>query len=193
MPVPSAAIMVLISSLPSILSKRAFSTLRIFPLIGRIAWKRRARPCLAHPPVHSSSTMSRLLRRPAGRLPFDDVELALRGVAFLAVGQLARQRAAVERSLAADEIARLARRLARPRRVDRLEDDALGDVRVLFEIGAELVVDDGLDDALDLGVPQLGLGLPFELRPRNLHADDRGQPFADVVAADRRVLEVLRQ
>ena len=35
MPQPSAAIMVLISSLPDILSKRAFSTLRIFPLIGR--------------------------------------------------------------------------------------------------------------------------------------------------------------
>jgi hypothetical protein len=37
MPHPSAAIIVLISSLPSILSNRAFSTLRILPLSGRIA------------------------------------------------------------------------------------------------------------------------------------------------------------
>src|SRR5207237_835037 len=34
----------LISSLPSILSARAFSTLRILPRSGRIAWVRRSRP-----------------------------------------------------------------------------------------------------------------------------------------------------
>ena len=101
--------------------------------------------------------------------------------------------AAVERALAAHQVARLARRLARPRRVDRLRDDALGDRRVLFEERAELVVDDRFDDALDLGVAELGLGLAFELRLRNLDADDRRQPFADVVAADVRVLQVLRE
>ena len=63
---------------------------------------------------------------------------------------------------------------------------------VLLEIGAELVVEDRLDDALDLGVAELGLGLPFELRVRNLDADDRGQPFADVVAGDA-LLQVLRE
>src|SRR5438309_332815 len=56
-PQPSAAIMVLISSLPSILSKRAFSTFRILPLSGRMAWKRRSRPCLADPPADSPSTI----------------------------------------------------------------------------------------------------------------------------------------
>ena len=134
-----------------------------------------------------------LLGRSAGRLPFDDVDLALCGIALLAVGELARQRAAVERALAAHQIARLARRLAGPRRIDRLADDALGDGRVLLEIGAELVVDDRLDDALHLGVAELGLGLSLELRPRNLDADDGGQAFADVVAADARVLEILGQ
>ncbi len=95
MPQPSAAIIVLISSLPSILSKRAFSTFRILPLIGRIAWKR---------------AVAALLGGAAGRLTFDDVELALRRIAFLAVGELAGQRAAVERALAAHEVAGLARR-----------------------------------------------------------------------------------
>ena len=69
----------------------------------------------------------------------------------------------------------------------------LGDGRVLFEERAELVVDDRLDDALDLGVAELGLGLAFELRIRDLDADDRGHAFADVVAADRRVFQVLRE
>ena len=107
-----------------------------------------------------------LLGRAAGRLALDDVELAQRGVALLAVGQLARQRAAVERALAPHEIARLARRLARARGVDRLADDLARDAGVLLEEGAELVVDDGLDDALDLGVAELGLGLSLELRMR---------------------------
>ena len=39
-----------------ILSKRAFSTLRILPFNGRIAWVRRLRPCLAEPPAESPST-----------------------------------------------------------------------------------------------------------------------------------------
>ncbi len=40
----------------SILSKRAFSTFRILPFSGRIAWVRRSRPCLAEPPAESPST-----------------------------------------------------------------------------------------------------------------------------------------
>ena len=131
-----------------------------------------------------------LLGRPAGRIALDDVELAQRRIALLTVGQLAGQRAAVERALAADEIAGLAGRLARPRRVDRLADDLAGDRRILLEVGAEPVVQDRLDDALDLGVAELGLGLPFELRVRNLDADDRRQPLADVVAGDA-LFEIL--
>ncbi len=57
MPVPSAVIMVAISVEESILSKRAFSTFRILPRSGRMAWMRRSRPCLADPPALSPSTM----------------------------------------------------------------------------------------------------------------------------------------
>ncbi len=56
MPVPSAVIRVRISWEAIILSKRAFSTLSIFPLRGRIAWFFRSRPCLAEPPAESPST-----------------------------------------------------------------------------------------------------------------------------------------
>ena len=37
---------------------RAFSTFRIFPLSGRIAWYRRSRACFAEPPAESPSTMN---------------------------------------------------------------------------------------------------------------------------------------
>jgi hypothetical protein len=56
-PVPSAVISVRISADASILSRRAFSTFRIFPRSGRIAWNFRSRPCLALPPALSPSTM----------------------------------------------------------------------------------------------------------------------------------------
>src|SRR6266436_1979996 len=58
MPVPSAMISVPICSDESILSKRARSTLRIFPRSGRTAWNSRLRPCLAEPPAESPSTMN---------------------------------------------------------------------------------------------------------------------------------------
>ena len=133
-----------------------------------------------------------LLGRAAGRLALDDVQLAQRRVALLAVGQLARQAAVLEGALAAHQVAGLARRVARARRLHRLQDDPLGDGGVLLEERAELVVDDRLDDPLHLGVAELRLRLPLELRLRDLHADDRRQPLADVVAADA-LLQVLRE
>ena len=47
----------LISSLARILSILAFSTFKILPRIGRIAWNSRLRPDLADPPAESPSTM----------------------------------------------------------------------------------------------------------------------------------------
>ena len=46
-----------ISAEASILSSLAFSTFRILPRSGRIAWERRSRPILAEPPAESPSTM----------------------------------------------------------------------------------------------------------------------------------------
>src|SRR5699024_2310295 len=48
--------MVLISSFLKISSNFAFSVLITLPLKGRIAWKRRSRPCLADPPAEYPST-----------------------------------------------------------------------------------------------------------------------------------------
>ena len=58
MPVPNAVMRVTTSCEASILSKRAFSTFRILPLSGKIAWYLRSRPCLAEPPAESPSTMN---------------------------------------------------------------------------------------------------------------------------------------
>ena len=121
----------------------------------------------------------------AGRVALDDEDLALLRVGRLAVAQLAGQAATTEQALAsAGQVARLAGSDARHRRGLRLADDVLALGRVLLEPGTELVVDDALSEALDLGVAQLGLGLALELRVLHLDRDDRRQALADVVTGD---------
>jgi hypothetical protein len=55
---------------------------------------------------------------------------------------------------------------------------------MLLEEAPQLLVDDALDDPLDLRRHQLVLGLVAELRIGVLDRHDRGQPLADVVAAE---------
>ena len=117
----------------------------------------------------------------AGGFALDQEQLAAVGIALGAVGELAGESAAIERAFAAREVAGFARGFAGAGGVDRLVDDLAGDGRVLLEEGAQPLVDEGLHDAGDIGI-QLALGLSFELRLRQLHADDRDQAFADVVA-----------
>src|SRR5207245_3699573 len=65
-----------------------------------------------------------LLGRPPCRLALDDVQLALGGIALLAVRELAGQGAAVQGALPAHEVACLPSRLTGACGVDRLPDDA---------------------------------------------------------------------
>src|SRR5262249_5576107 len=120
------------------------------------------------------------LRGAAGGIALDQEDLALARIAALAVGELAGQRRAVERRLAARQLARLARRLARTRRRQRLLDDAARHRRILLEELSEPGRHDRLDEAFDLGIAELGLGLALELRLRQFDADDRRQALAYV-------------
>ena len=82
-----------------------------------------------------------LLGGATGRVALDDVELAPRRVALLAVGELARQRQPVERALAEDEVARLAGGLAGARGREALLDDPPAVAGVLVEVLAERLGD----------------------------------------------------
>src|SRR5207249_3086084 len=94
--------------------------------------------------------------------------------------------------LLAGQLARLAGGLARLGGPHALVDDLPRGGRVLLESLGELVIYDLLDQAFDVAVAELGLGLPLELRLRQPHRDDRGEPLPDVVAADA-TLEVLEE
>ena len=95
----------------SILSKRARSTLRIFP--------RKRQHGL-------EGAVAALLGGAAGRVALDEQDLAFRRIALLAIGELAGQRRDVERALAAGEFARLAGRLARGGGLHHLADERSG-------------------------------------------------------------------
>ena len=162
--------MLQICSEARVLSSRAFSTFRIFPAQGKDRLEAAVAP---------------LLRGAARGVAFHQVELALLGVALLALGELAGQARSVEGSLAPREVAGLAGRLAGPGGFQDLEHDPLGVGRMLLEILRQLLVDQALDDPLDLGVAELALGLPLELGVRDLDADDRAEALAGVVALER--------
>jgi hypothetical protein len=84
----------------------------------------------------------------------------------------------------ADEVLGLAGRFARAGGVDGLADDLAGDRRIFLEVSSQRFVDGGFDHALHFTVAQLGLGLTLELRIADLHADDRREPFADIVSGE---------
>ncbi len=124
-----------------------------------------------------------LLGRAARRIALDDEDLRERRILLLAVGQLARQPDAVEQPLAARHLARLARGLARARRVDDLAADGLRVDRFLEQVLVERVGHDLLDRGPCLGRHQLVLGLAGELGVGHLDRQHAGQALAHVVAA----------
>ena len=169
MPAPSAVINVPIISDDSIRSTRTRSTLRILPRSGRIAWFWRERPPLAEPPAESPSTMK--ISDFAGSFSWQSASLP----------------GSVDdaHDILANGLARLARRLARRGRLDHLGDDDLAFGRMLFQPGAERLVDQAFHDRPHFRRDQLVLGLRGKFRIRNLDRQHRRQPFAAIVAGQR--------
>ena len=130
--------------------------------------------------------------RAAGRFSLDEEEFAARRIAFLAIGELSRQTAGIERGFAAGELARFSRGFASARGVNALADDFSRDGGVLIEIFAEALVDELLDRTLDVAI-QLALGLAFELRLREFYGNDGDETFAHVVAGDRDLIFLVLQ
>src|SRR6185295_5680551 len=125
-----------------------------------------------------------LLRRAAGGVALDDVDLAEGRVLLLAVGELAGQPHAVEDALPARHLARLAGRLAGARGVDDLAADDPRVGGILLEVVGERLADDLLDRPAHLARDELVLGLARELGLRHLDREHARQALAHVVAAD---------
>ena len=134
------------------------------------------------------SGVTSLLRGSPGAVTLHDEELTLVGVLGRAVGELSRHRVAVEQRLAPREVACLARGDTGPRRLHRLLQDRASLRRMLIEPIREFLVCGLLDQRTHLGVAELRLGLPLELRVAQLHRDDRGEAFTNVLTEQVLVL-----
>ena len=91
-----------LSPMPSIPAPRAMISGRMFSLADDLVEARLldVQDLAAQRQDRLEAAVAALLGRAAGRVALDDVELAPRRVALLAVGELAGQRQAVERALA---------------------------------------------------------------------------------------------
>src|SRR5262249_56041941 len=109
------------------------------------------------------SAVAALLGGAARAIALDDEQFGFGRIALLAIGELARQGRDVERALPARELPRLARGLARRRRLDHLADDDLLLRRMLLQPVLQRLVDDVLDHGTHPRPPHLSLGLraPF--------------------------------
>src|SRR5882724_10414211 len=122
-----------------------------------------------------------LLGRAAGRIALDQEQLAVLRVALRAVGQLGGQALVVAPALAR-ELPGFPGRLSRLRGAHALVDDLARGRRIFLEGLGQLLVHDLLHEALEVGVAELGLRLPLELRIGQPHGDDGAEALADVVA-----------
>ena len=152
---------------------RAFSTLRILPRSGRIAWNSRSRASPAVPPALLPST--RNSSHCAGSL-FEQ-SLSLPGRREFSSAVLRRTRS---RALRAAWRARAA--------CERLVDDRARLGRVLLEPLGERGVRGRLDEAAHRRVAELRLRLALELRVLELDRDDRDEALVRVVLPERLVL-----
>src|SRR5205814_1544720 len=133
---------------------------------------------------------ARIARRAARAVALDDEQLGFRDDARRAVGELVGHADALERALAAGELASLFSGAPRARRAGRLGDDRLRGVGILLEPAAEPLAGEAFDEGADLGVAELALRLALELRLRETHRDDRGEALAHVVALEGRFLRL---
>ena len=124
-----------------------------------------------------------LHRGAAGGVALDEEELAFVAVAGGAVLELAEELAELL-VVVAGHLAGLAGGEAGALGADGLGDDGLGDLGVLVEVVLELGAHEALDDAGDVGVAELGLGLALELGVGDLDGDDADDALADVLAGE---------
>ena len=123
-----------------------------------------------------------VLRRSQSRISLDDKYLASLGISLRAVLELARKGAAFKSRLAPRELLGLACRISRALRQERLLADGTCHLGILLKVVCQLVGQHAADRRLSLGVAELLLGLPLELRLLHLDADYRSDTLSDILA-----------
>src|SRR3984957_8786718 len=119
----------------------------------------------------------------AGGFALDNEKFTARGVAFLAIGELAGKPAGIHGGLAAGGLGGFQPGIARAGRFDAFADDSARYGGMFVEPFAKFFVNELLDVTLNVAI-ELAFGLPFKLRLRQTHADDRDEAFTHIIAID---------
>src|SRR5436305_6341849 len=127
------------------------------------------------------TAITSLLRGSTCGLALDQEQLAAVRIALGTVRQLAGQSSGVQCPLTASQVARFACSFTRTGGVNGFVNDLLRDRRILLEECSQSLVDELGDGSGNIGI-QLAFGLAFELRLRQLHADNRNQSFPNVIS-----------
>ena len=138
--------------------------------MGRIAWKRRSRPDLG---------------RTAGRIPFDDINLAKFWIFLLAIGQLARQACRCPAPICAASARALFGQLRALGRLGSLFQQSFWqwqDFHLRNMVNSS--PDNLLDNRSDIAVAKTLLCLAFKLRIGHFDRNHSCQPFAHIFAGD---------
>ena len=172
MPAPKAVIMALISALPSILSRRVFSTLRILPRRGRMAWKL---------PVPAA------LGGAAGGVALDDEDLALGRVAAPSSRPACRAGTWIPARVLRRVSSRALRAASRARAAVQafVQDDARPSAGFSSRKVGKPVVDHARPPAARISLlPSLVLVWPSNWGSSSLTRDDGRQALAHVLAGE---------
>ncbi len=125
-----------------------------------------------------------LFGRATGGVTFDDIQLALRRVFFLAVGELAGQADAIEHAFTARHVACLAGCFPGAGCFDNLAADGLSVNRLFKQKFGKLGGHNFFHRWTGFRGNQLHLRLRGEFRIRHLHREHAGKAFAHVVTSD---------
>ena len=124
------------------------------------------------------------LGRTACGIALDNVNLCQLRISLLTVCQLARQRTGFQCALAACHFTRLARCLSCAGCGLCLVNNRLADRRIFFKENGQLFAEHGIHQIAHIRIAQLGLGLAFKLRLRQLDGNHGGQTLTDIFAGE---------
>ncbi len=127
-------------------------------------------------------TVSRRFGGTSRGISFYQIDLAVYRVLIRTVRQLSRKRESVQSGLSSCQLPGFSRRLPGALGQDGFLQDQLRHLGILLQIDGQPFRHDTVHRASRLRIAQASLGLPSQLGLADLHADDRGQPFPDILA-----------
>ena len=133
------------------------------------------------------SSVASLLCAAARRIALNEINFSFLGVFDRAIRKFTGQAGNFESIFSAGKFAGFSCSLTRTRRHNCFFKNLFGDGGIFFKIFAQTFRSNRADERTNFSVAEFGFRLSFKLRLMKFNADDAGQAFANVLAAQRAV------